>query len=112
MCEQVTHCQFHAESLPQTASDQHRKEGTTAEIEEIIRAPHSFDLEHFGPDLCQLALGFPLWRFVAAYCVGVGFRTWERLAVDHAVGSERKYSKTYVRCRHHVFRQPDSQMRV
>ena len=82
-----------------------RQKRVASEEEEVVVQPDPFDLEHLLPDLGQRALELGSRWDVFRVCPREVIRCRQRLAVDLAVGSQRKRFERHECGRDHVIRQ-------
>ncbi len=75
-----------------------------ARLEKVVAAPDPLDLQHIGPDRCQLLLQLALRSTVSSLQL-TGIRRRQRLAVQLAVGGQRHAVEDDEMGGHHVIRQ-------
>ncbi|MCY1214721.1 hypothetical protein D9M72_265470 [compost metagenome] len=85
-----------------------RHQRMTAELEEVVVAPHARHAEHFGPDGGEHLLCLALRRLVG--CARGECGLGQRLAIDLAVGVERHRLQRHDDAGHHVVGQLPAQL--
>ncbi|GFM48818.1 hypothetical protein PSCICE_00850 [Pseudomonas cichorii] len=100
--EQIAQGQFQRQALTHLRNHPHRQQGMTAQLEETVVTPYSFDLQQLAPDLRQGDFQFAFRCLIFAGEKRIAVRNRQGATVDLAVGGQWPGIQTDQRAGHHV----------